>query len=91
MLTPAVLDAFSDELRKVAYNEAFLARKMLGTAKSLGKAKALPKAAKPPPVPVQALGRGKSRRLTPGAQAAGAKRDSDLSQIENMILAKGSR
>lgn len=90
MLTPAVMDAFSDELRKIAYNEAFLARKMMGAAKSLGKAKAAPKAAaKPPPVPVQAIGRGKSRRLTPGAQAAGAKRDKDLSQIENMIMARG--
>lgn len=106
MLNPVIIDSFVDELgsikvalahsaelRKTAYNEAFLARKIMGTAKSLGRAKAAPKAAKaakPPPIPPQAIGTAKSRRMTSGSQAAGAKKDKDLSTIENMILAKGA-
>lgn len=74
MINPVTFSGFADELQqiKLAFNEGFLARKMMSAGKRALAPKAV-KAIKPPPIPGGAIGKAKSQLLTPGSQQAASK------------------
>ena len=97
MISSTTVHAFADELRKIAMNDAFLARRAkevaLNSARALASksvAKPTARIGKPPPVPPAAL-KAKSQQLTPGGQQAAARGASDMDAIENTLLAPSRR